>query len=64
MDEVDGRPRVLAFIMPQAPGASKGLSDFLTTIDRIEQETGLDFLCELPDDVEDRLEAHKEAKLW
>ena len=38
----------------QVPSASESPADFLTTIDRIEHQTGLDFLHLLPDDV-DRL---------
>ena len=33
------------------------LSDYLTSIDEIEDETGLDFLSELEDDLEDEIES-------
>jgi len=48
---------VVAFIMPQEPIPSDvDLSGFLTSIDEIEERTGLDFLRDLPDALEDSIE--------
>jgi endonuclease G len=55
---------VLAFIMPHKPTKSDiDLSQFLVRIDEVEEQTGLDFLYELPDDYEDFLEKTV-WKLW
>jgi endonuclease G len=60
----DGGIDVLAFIMLHKPTKSDtDLSQFLTSIDKVETETGLDFLHELPDDYEDFLEKTV-WKLW
>jgi endonuclease G, mitochondrial len=48
---------VLAFIVPHKPLKSDAdLSKFLTSIDDVEKQTGLDFLYDLPDDYENYLE--------
>jgi hypothetical protein len=43
----------LAFIMPQEVAGDEALGGFLTSVDEVERQTGLDFLADLPDDVED-----------
>jgi endonuclease G len=63
IDESDGRVRAQSFIFPQEPAESK-LDAYLTTIDEIERRTGLDFFSELPDDVENLLEAHRVTRTW
>ncbi len=63
-DEEDGRVRVLAFIIPQTVQGREYPAQFLTSVDEVEKETGLDFMSELPDDVENRVEAEKAADLW
>ncbi len=45
--------------MIRAMGAGLGEFD-----DEIENATGLDFLSKLPDDIEDRIEREKAARLW
>jgi endonuclease G len=57
VDEENGVPRVLAFIVPQDVTGSEPPKRFLTSVDEVEQETGLDFLCDLPDELGSRLEA-------
>jgi endonuclease G len=53
----DGGIDVLAFIMPHEPLKSNiDLRAFLVSIDEVEEQTGLDFLCDLPDDYEIYLE--------
>jgi endonuclease G len=63
VDESDGRVRAEAFIFPQEP-VSSTLDAYLTTIDEVERRTGLNFLSELPDDVENVLESHRVARVW
>ena len=64
VDEEDGKPRVLAFMMPQDVSGKETPDKFLVSIDAIEAKTGLDFMAELPDDVEKKLEARVAVKLW
>lgn len=53
-DQVD----VLAFRMPHTPiPRDVDLSEYLVSVDDIEGETGLDFLHELEDDIEDQIES-------
>lgn len=62
------RPNFLAFIYPQVgPGYSftpYNHARFLTSVDEIEQLTGIDFLTSLPDGVEAELEAKEAPGLW
>ena len=64
-----GRPKVLAFVYPQdVKKSEKGKpydhEPFTTTVDAIEAQTGLDFLTELPDEIEQDIEARRVTKLW
>ncbi|HET6942761.1 MAG TPA: DNA/RNA non-specific endonuclease [Sphingomicrobium sp.] len=65
---IPDRPNFLAFIYPQVgPGYSVkpfNHARFLTTVDEIEQLTGVDFLMNLPDDVEAELEKQQGTGLW
>ncbi|MBN2375264.1 MAG: hypothetical protein JXD22_02595 [Sedimentisphaerales bacterium] len=45
-------------------GIRSPLESNLTTVDEIEAQTGLDFLPELPDELEDKIEAMKANALW
>lgn len=60
------RPEVLAFIYPQnvAKGAPYDHGPYITTVDAIEEKTGLDFLTVLPDAAEAEIEARKAEDLW
>ena len=65
VDEKDGKVRALAFIMPQDVGSGeKVLSKCLTSVNDVERQTKLDFLHELPDQVENEVEAHVPRALW
>lgn len=64
VDESDGRVRAEAFLFPQETKPGGKLDDYLTSIDEIEQRTGLDFLSELPDEAENALEARKVERAW
>jgi len=63
IDEVEGLfsdeakdVEVQAFLMPQNPLDEATFGLYLTSIDEIERQTGLDLFPELPDDVEDEIE--------
>jgi endonuclease G len=53
----------IAFILPNQKNPDDKLPEFITSIDEIEKQTGLDFMHELDDDAEVKLEA-KKAEMW
>jgi len=53
----------IAFIIPNKKSPNGILPQFITTIDEIESETGLDFLHELDDTLEENIES-KKAEMW
>ena len=53
----------IAFIFPNQKIAGTPLTAFITTIDEIENETGLDFLKDLDKQIQARVEAQK-ARMW
>lgn len=63
-EQGDGQPRSLAFIMPHVDARVASLDGFLTTIDEVEQRSGLDFFSQLPDQVEMPLEQARAPGLW
>jgi endonuclease G len=72
IDELEGEVRILAFIMSRSEtyGYGEGnsiperLSRFLVSIDEIEARTGLDFLWDLEDTLEDALENVAATVMW
>ena len=64
VDESEGRVRAMAFLFPQEPAAGASPEDYLTTVDEIEQRTGLDFFAELPPEAERELEARRADRIW
>ncbi|MCY2924475.1 MAG: DNA/RNA non-specific endonuclease [Planctomycetota bacterium] len=64
VDEVEGKPRTLGFIMPQTVKGDEAPRMFLTSVADIEKQTGLDFFTELPRDEERKLEAEVPQEMW
>ncbi|HQR43669.1 MAG TPA: DNA/RNA non-specific endonuclease, partial [Gemmatales bacterium] len=64
VDEVKGKPRMLAFLMKHEDEKRGNLVPFLTSVDKIEALTGLNFFSELPDSIEDSLEQQQATELW
>lgn len=64
VDEQDGQPRMLAFIIDQEVEGVDKLSLSLVTVDDVEQATGLDLFSDLPDELENRWEAETPFHLW
>lgn len=64
----EGKPDVLAFIYPQVSAGyySKNFdhSRYLTSVDEVEQMTGLDFLTALDDKVEKKIEKQTSKAIW
>ena len=42
----------------------KKLTEYVVTIDKIEEATGLDFLDKLADDIENKIEAESDPRKW
>ena len=57
-------PKALAFIMPQSAKPRDSLLKYVTTIDAVEKQTGIDFFWQLPDDIENQLEKSKNSQAW
>lgn len=56
-DRIDDDVKVLAVDLPNGPLENEeDWRDYLTSIDKIEKDTGLDFFALLPDDIENNLE--------
>jgi endonuclease G len=59
------RPAIaLAFIFNQNAKPNANLMEFVTTIDAVEELTGLDFFHQLDDPFEERLESSKTPEAW
>ena len=64
VDEISGKPRVLAFMVYQDVTGSERFSQFLASVGFIEEGTGLDFLTGLEDGLEGEIESRKAVKIW
>ncbi|MBD3864331.1 DNA/RNA non-specific endonuclease [Olleya marilimosa] len=63
IDNNNGNTKVIAFLLPHME-SDQPLYKFVTSVDHIEQLTGIDFFSELDDTIEDRLEASSSYKGW
>ncbi len=64
VDLENNTPRALAFIMPQNVNRKDKPEKFLTSIDEIEKQTGLDFFADLEDSYESKFEAQIAKQIW
>lgn len=64
IDEDGSEVRVLPFLIPQDVRGTEAPRQFLTSIDRIEQLTGLDFLWALNDPHENAIEKTTPSNIW
>lgn len=64
VDEHEGTLRALAFLVERRCEPYTRIRSCLVSIDEIETLTDLDFLSELPDDLENELESRKASRLW
>ncbi len=44
--------------------STEPLADFILSVDELEAKTGIDFFCNLPDDIENRVEKSVSVKAW
>lgn len=63
VDKTNDRYKVAAFLIPQDANDPSFYS-YMTTVDAIETETGIDFFPQLPDELENKLEATSDASFW
>ncbi|WP_027159251.1 DNA/RNA non-specific endonuclease [Methylobacter luteus] len=60
----NAHPIALGFVIPQTVKGKEPLMQFVTSVDHIEAQTGLDFFPELDDKVEDAVEARVDPSIW
>ena len=63
LDNNNGKTKVLAFLLPHKD-SKQPLYEFVTSVDTIENLTGIDFFSELNDDIENKIEASSSYKAW
>lgn len=63
-EDAKGEPKVLAYIVPQTVTGREPSAQFLVSVDQIEQATHLDFLRDLPDGQERKVEAVVTTEAW
>ena len=64
IDEVDGKPRALSFVIPQDPGPHPALVVYLVSVNMVELLTGFDFFWALDDGFEATMEAKTPLEIW
>ncbi|MDQ6994780.1 MAG: DNA/RNA non-specific endonuclease [Mariprofundaceae bacterium] len=57
-------PKVLSFIIPQTVRGNESLTKYVSSIDKIEELTGFDFLSKLDDPLENKVEASTSTAGW
>ena len=63
LDYTKPEVKAIAFLLPHKD-SNKALYTFVTSIDKIEELTHIDFFPELPDDIENKLEESSSYKEW
>lgn len=57
------RPAALGFIYPNTD-EHRNIASYVKTVDEVEQATGIDFFFQLPDNIENRIEAFADITKW
>jgi len=57
------KPKSLGFIYPNE-GTSHNIQHYVTTVDKVEEITGMDFFYNLPDDIENAVESISNFNKW
>ena len=65
-DKTNGGYKAMAFWVEHLNEDRSGdnLKDYVITIDELEELTGIDFFCNLPDDIENKVEAQYAPNAW
>ena len=61
---MEGTPKAIGFICRNLSQKGKKKTDFINTIDDVERITGYDFFSKLPDNIENKVEAHADINEW
>jgi len=64
IDEVNGLPRVISFVVPQEVQPGMELDSYVTSVDVVEKMTGFDFLWNITDPIEEVIEREIPTELW
>lgn len=69
LSEKDGRYRAIGFLVKHSEGLPRNpsadvLKQYALSIDELEEKTGIDFFCNLPDDVEEQVESAYNVNDW
>jgi DNA/RNA endonuclease G (NUC1) len=59
-----GTPKMIAFVMNNNALPKGELTQWATTVDNIEKQTGIDFFASMPDDLENKLEGQLDIIGW
>ena len=59
-----GGYKAIAFWMEHKPNTDKSFINYAVSIDKLEELTGIDFFCNLPDDIENVVESSMIPQLW
>lgn len=57
LDELKGRPRAMAFVVPQNVSINVDPSQFLVSVDEVEKQSGFDFFSGIEDALVEKMEA-------
>ena len=63
VDASKGKHKAIAFLIPNKP-TNQSFYEYVVSIDKIEEETGIDFFYKLPDTIENPLESQVNLKAW
>ena len=63
LDYEEPEVKAIGFILPNE-GSSKSLESFATTVNEVEEKTGIDFFPSLPDDQEEMIEGELDLSKW
>ena len=59
----NGNSKLLAFLMPHK-ASDRPIYDYVSSVDEIESQTGIDFFSQLSDHIENKIEASSSSKGW
>lgn len=63
LDYTEPEIKAIGFLLPNE-GSSRSLESFATTVDTVEEKTGIDFFPSLPDNQEEIIESDLDLSLW
>ena len=63
-DPTQGGYKAIGFWMPHEPNTSTNYKAYAVSIDELERKSGIDFFCNLPDDIEQQVESNLVLAAW